>query len=148
MSVTRRIHERNDGLRRVSRLTTITLAGGMVLSGIFSVLAQHAFAGTVQRKASLIASSRIPAIAATNGPDSTTTTAPDAPLSGDTTPTSQTSPTPQSTTSKKRHHKWHPAATTAPGAVHHVRRSSTTTAAPWTPPPTYDTIPQVVSGGS
>ena len=40
-----RIAARNQGLRRVSKLTTWAVGGGLVLSGGFAALAQQAFAG-------------------------------------------------------------------------------------------------------
>jgi len=45
MSVHGRVEARDRGLDRVSRLTSWTLAGGLVLSGGFAAVAAHAFAG-------------------------------------------------------------------------------------------------------
>lgn len=49
MSVHRRVEARDRGLYRVSRLTSLTLSGGLVLSGGFAVLAGHAYAGHSKR---------------------------------------------------------------------------------------------------
>jgi hypothetical protein len=45
MSVHRRVEARDRGLHRVSRLTSMTLSGGLVLSGGFAALSAHAYAG-------------------------------------------------------------------------------------------------------
>jgi hypothetical protein len=45
MSVHRRVEARNRGLDRISRLTSLTLTGGLVLSGGFATLAARAYAG-------------------------------------------------------------------------------------------------------
>jgi hypothetical protein len=45
MSVHHRMEARDQGLDRVSRLTSWTLAGGLVLSAGFAAVAAHAFAG-------------------------------------------------------------------------------------------------------
>jgi hypothetical protein len=49
MSVHHRVEARDRGLDRVSRLTSLTLGGGLVLSGGFAVLAGHAYAGHSRR---------------------------------------------------------------------------------------------------
>jgi hypothetical protein len=59
MSVHRRVEARNRGLDRVSRLTTLTLSGGLVLSGGFAALAGHAYAGHSRRSVpSLVGNTR------------------------------------------------------------------------------------------
>jgi hypothetical protein len=49
MSLHRRVHARNNGLRRVSRLTSLTLTGGLAMSGGFAAVAAHAYAGHTRR---------------------------------------------------------------------------------------------------
>jgi hypothetical protein len=49
MSVHRRVEARDRGLQRVSRLTSLTLSGGLVLSGGFAAVAAHAYAGHSRR---------------------------------------------------------------------------------------------------
>jgi hypothetical protein len=39
------IARRDTGLRRVSRLTRLTMAGGLALTGVFSAVAARAFSG-------------------------------------------------------------------------------------------------------
>jgi hypothetical protein len=45
MTVERRVHARNHGLARISRMTSWAVGGGLVLSGGFAVLAANSFAG-------------------------------------------------------------------------------------------------------
>jgi hypothetical protein len=49
MSLHRRVEARDRGLQRVSRLTSLTLSGGLVLSGGFATVAAHAYAGHSRR---------------------------------------------------------------------------------------------------
>jgi DNA-binding IclR family transcriptional regulator len=49
MSLHRRVHARDRGLRRVSRLTSLTLTGGLAISGGFAAVAAHAYAGHSRR---------------------------------------------------------------------------------------------------
>lgn len=82
MSVHRRVEARNRGLDRVSRLTTLTLSGGLVLSGGFATLAAHAYAGQSRRSSPTGAGKALARAAVPNAlgsgviPDPTTTVAP------------------------------------------------------------------------
>jgi hypothetical protein len=49
MSLHRRVEARDRGLARVSRLTSLTLSGGLVLSGGFAALAARAYSGHSRR---------------------------------------------------------------------------------------------------
>jgi hypothetical protein len=96
MSVHRRVAARNRGLQRASRLTSLTLSGGIVLSGGFAFLAGHAYAGhsrrPIVRRSSPLLPSRISPFAGVTGPTTTTTAAP---LGA---PSSVPAPTPTQTT--------------------------------------------------
>jgi hypothetical protein len=45
VSIHDRVEARDQGLGQISRLTSLTLSGGLLLSGAFAVLAGHAYAG-------------------------------------------------------------------------------------------------------
>ncbi len=49
MSLHRRVEARDRGLRRVSRLTSLTLTGGLAMSGGLAAVAAHAYAGHSRR---------------------------------------------------------------------------------------------------
>jgi hypothetical protein len=49
MSLHRRVEARDRGLHRISRLTSLTLTGGLAMSGGFAAVAAHAYAGHSRR---------------------------------------------------------------------------------------------------
>jgi hypothetical protein len=102
MSLHRRVQARDRGLQRVSRLTSLTLSGGLVVSGGFAVAAAHAYAGHSRRSTQINTGNRItPPTASAGGsllaPATTTTVAPlGAPQSApQTTPSTTASTVPQ-----------------------------------------------------
>jgi hypothetical protein len=68
------IASRDAGLRRVSRLTRLAVAGGLALTGVFSAIAARAFSGHSTAQAATTATT-----AATT--DTTATTAPQSSVS-------------------------------------------------------------------
>jgi hypothetical protein len=66
VSIHNRLEARDRGLNQISRLTSLALSGGLLLSGAFAVLAGHAYAGA--RHAS--ASSAAPGSTAASGTQS------------------------------------------------------------------------------
>jgi hypothetical protein len=49
VSIHDRVEARDRGLAQISRLTSLALSGGLLLSGAFAVLAGHAYAGHGRR---------------------------------------------------------------------------------------------------
>jgi DNA-binding IclR family transcriptional regulator len=81
MSLHRRVEARDRGLQRISRLTSLTLSGGLVMSGGFAVVAAHAYAGHSRRSTRSSTGARVVQPTAASGnsllaPATTTTVAP------------------------------------------------------------------------
>ena len=79
MSLHRRVEARDRGLQRISRLTSLTLSGGLVMSGGFAVVAAYAYAGHSRRSTRSSTGSRVAQPTAASGssllaPATTTTT--------------------------------------------------------------------------
>jgi hypothetical protein len=103
MSLHRRLEARDRGLQRVSRLTSLTLSGGLVMSGGFALAAAHAYAGHSRRSTRSSTGNRItqPTVAPATGgsllaPTPTTSVAPlGAPQSAPQTPSTTATTVPQ-----------------------------------------------------
>ncbi len=149
MSAHRKIHQRDKGLRRVSRITNWTIALGIGLSVLFASLAQQAFAQTVRQRAVVAAASRSPIVrnvTPTSTPTPTSTTPGDdgAGSSTSNTPTTLKAGIAAATPKVKHRRKRLTAATTTPRVVVTVPRwhATPTIHSQWVPPQ------PVTSGGS
>jgi hypothetical protein len=135
MSVHRRVVARDRGLARVSRITSMTLGGGLALSGGFAVLAAHAYAGQSHR---VVVRAPLPAGVQSTPRASATSVAPTsaAPL---------TAPTTLPTTAPSGIHS-----TTAPTVPRTTPPTVPATTTPTTSAPVFVPAPPttIVSGGS
>ena len=142
-----RIAARNDGLRRVSKLTTWAVGGGLVLSGGFAGLAQQAFAGKDTSKKLVLgnATQRATRVVKLNPKNSPLPQ--DVPTDPTAAPTRSTTPLMASTTAPKTA-TTHRQTTTRHPVTGGTTRTTHTTQPIYRTYPTYPPQPPVVSGGS